>query len=289
MKMSINIYIDGDILVYQSMWGANSTKDIKKKLDQTIASIMSELEGSTGKIAIKGSDNFRKEIYPEYKGHRKKELTEQEKEFFAYSYDYLQNGWGAIPANGMEADDLLAIWNTEKPGIIVSIDKDLLQVPGLHFNTRNKEYTNVTEDEGSLLLHTQVLMGDSVDNITGLKGIGKVKAAKVMEGVPVSQHLSAVKSFWQKTFGRGWEDDLQLNMDLIYLKRSMDDRYDIRTGKRFVKTVRNSNREGLEVNTNVSSNDGVRVGTRNSISTNEEGSSKTTKETNSIGSIVADF
>ena len=289
MKMSINIYIDGDILVYQSMWGANSTKDIKKKLDQTIASIMSELEGSTGKIAIKGSDNFRKEIYPEYKGHRKKELTEQEKEFFAYSYDYLQNGWGAIPANGMEADDLLAIWNTEKPGIIVSIDKDLLQVPGLHFNTRNKEYTNVTEDEGSLLLHTQVLMGDSVDNITGLKGIGKVKAAKVMEGVPVSQHLSAVKSFWQKTFGRGWEDDLQLNMDLIYLKRSMDDRYDIRTGKRFVKTVRNSNREGLEVNTDVSSNDGIRVGTRNSISTNETGSSKTTKETDSIGSIVADF
>ena len=289
MKMSINIYIDGDILVYQSMWGANSTKDIKKKLDQTIASIMSELEGSTGKIAIKGSDNFRKEIYPEYKGHRKKELTEQEKEFFAYSYDYLQNGWGAIPANGMEADDLLAIWNTEKPGIIVSIDKDLLQVPGLHFNTRNKEYTNVTEDEGSLLLHTQVLMGDSVDNITGLKGIGKVKAAKVMEGVPVSQHLSAVKSFWQKTFGRGWEDDLQLNMDLIYLKRSMDDRYDIRTGKRFVKTVRNSNREGLEVNTDVSSNDDVRVGTRNSISTNEKGSSKTTKETDSIGSIVADF
>jgi len=287
--MSINIYIDGDILVYQSMWGANSTKDIKKKLDQTIASIMSELEGSTGKIAIKGSDNFRKEIYPEYKGHRKKELTEQEKEFFAYSYDYLQNGWGAIAANGMEADDLLAIWNTEKPGIIVSIDKDLLQVPGLHFNTRNKEYTNVTEDEGSLLLHTQVLMGDSVDNITGLKGIGKVKAAKVMEGVPVSQHLSAVKSFWQKTFGRGWEDDLQLNMDLIYLKRSMDDRYDIRTGKRFVKTVRNSNREGLEVNTDVSSNDGVRVGTRNSISTNKKGSSKTTKETDSIGSIVADF
>ena len=289
MKMSINIYIDGDILVYQSMWGANSTKDIKKKLDQTIANIMSELEGSTGKIAIKGSDNFRKEIYPEYKGHRKKELTEQEKEFFAYSYDYLQNGWGAIPANGMEADDLLAIWNTEEPGIIVSIDKDLLQVPGLHFNTRNKEYTNVTEDEGSLLLHTQVLMGDSVDNITGLKGIGKVKAAKVMEGVPVSQHLSAVKSFWQKTFGRGWEDDLQLNMDLIYLKRSMDDRYDIRTGKRFVKTVRNSNREGLEVNTDVSSNDGVRVGIRDSISTNEEGGSKTTKETDSIGSIVADF
>jgi len=252
--MSINIYIDGDILVYQSIWSATSTKDIKKKLDQTIASIMGDLEGSTGKIAIKGKGNFRKNIYPAYKGNRKKELTKQEEEFFSYAYKYLEDSWKAVPAHDMEADDLLAMWNTEEPGIIVSIDKDLLQVPGLHFNTRKKEYTHMTEDEASLLLHTQVLMGDSVDNITGLKGIGKVKAAKVMEGVHVSKHLDTVKSFWQKTFGRGWEDNLQLNMDLVYLKRSMDDRYDIRKGTRFIPKVRDNSGAGL-VNTNDVSSD----------------------------------
>ena len=251
--MSINIYIDGDILVYQSIWGANTTKDIKKKLDQTIAGIMGDLEGSTGKIAIKGEGNFRKDIYPAYKGNRKKELTEQEKEFFAYAYDYLANGWKAVRADNMEADDLLAMWSTEEPGIIVSIDKDLLQVPGLHFNTRKKEYTNVTEEDASLLLHTQVLMGDSVDNIPGLKGIGKVKAAKVMEGVHVSKHLDTVKTFWQNTFGRGWEDNLQLNMDLIYLKRSMDDRYDIRKGTRLISEVRDNSGGGLDSTSDVSS------------------------------------
>ena len=232
MTMSINIYIDGDILVYQCIWGAKSTKDIKKKLDQTISNIMSDLEGGKGKIAIKGIGNFRKDIFPEYKGNRKKELTEEEKEFFAFAYEYLENNWNAVPAHGMEADDLLAIWSTEEAGIIVSIDKDMLQVPGLHFNTRRKEYQNVDEEEASLILHTQVLMGDSVDNIAGLRGIGKVKAAKVMASVPMSQHLSAVKKFWQESFGRGWEDNLQLNMDLVYLKRTPEDRYNTRTGKR---------------------------------------------------------
>jgi 5'-3' exonuclease len=254
MKMSINIYIDGDILVYQSIWSAKTTKDIKKRLDQTISSIMSDLEGSTGKIAIKGIGNFRKDIYPPYKGNRKKELTEQEKEFFAYAYDYLETTWKSVPAHDMEADDLLAMWNTKEPGIVVSIDKDLLQVPGLHFNTRKKEYTHISEEEASLILHTQVLMGDSVDNITGLKGIGKVKAAGVMENIPMARHLETVKKFWQKSFGRGWEDDLQLNMDLIYLRRTADDRYDIRKGTRFIPKVRDNSGGGL-VNTNdVSSN-----------------------------------
>jgi hypothetical protein len=282
MMMSINVYIDGDILVYQSIWSATSTKDIKKKLDQTIASIMSELEGSTGKIAIKGKGNFRKEVYTEYKGNRKKELTEQEKEFFAYAYDYLETSWDSVPADGMEADDLLAIWSTETPGIIVSIDKDLLQVPGLHYNTRKKEYINMSEEEASLLLHTQVLMGDSTDNIPGLRGIGKVKAAKVMAGIPMSQHLSTVKSFWQKSFGRGWEDDLQLNMDLIYLKRSMNDRYDTRTGKRFNPQVRDTNRKGLDSSGTVSSNNESRLDTRSNDSNNQDRSSIQPEEAHSF-------
>jgi len=250
--MSTNIYIDGDILVYQSIWGATSTKDIKKKLDQTIVNIMSDLEGGNGMIAIKGVGNFRKDIYPEYKGNRKKELTEEEKKFFEYAYNYLKEGWKSVTADDMEADDLLAMWQTEEPGIIVSIDKDMLQVPGLHYNTRRKEYMNINEEEASLLLHTQVMMGDSVDNIPGLRGIGKVKASKVLEGVPMSQHLSKVKDFWKQYYGRGWEDNMQLNMDLIYLRRTLDDRYDIRTGRRAIKDLQHKGGKELESSRRVS-------------------------------------
>lgn len=252
--MSTNIYIDGDILVYQSIWGAKKTKDIKKKLDQTITNIMSDLEGGKGKIAIKGIGNFRKDIYPPYKGNRKKELTEEEKEFFEYAYQYLKDGWNSITADDMEADDLLAMWQTEEPGIVVSIDKDMLQVPGLHYNTRRKEYININEEEASLLLHTQVMTGDSTDNITGLKGIGKVKASKVLVDVPMSQHLNKVKDFWKEHYGRGWEDNMQLNMDLIYLRRTPNDRYDIRTGRRAIKNIQHKSGKGLESSRPIPSN-----------------------------------
>ena len=252
--MSTNIYIDGDILVYQSIWGATSNKDIKKKLDQTITNIMSDLQGGNGMIAIKGIGNFRKDIYPPYKGNRKKELTQEEKDFFEYAYNYLKDGWKAVTADDMEADDLLAIWQTRDPGIIVSIDKDMLQVPGLHYNTRRKDYTNISEEEASLLLHTQVMMGDSTDNIPGLRGIGKVKASKVLEDVPMNQHLSKVKDFWKEHYGRGWEDNMQLNMDLIYLRRTLDDRYNICTGRRTTKNIQHKSREGLESSRSISSN-----------------------------------
>lgn len=285
----MNVYIDGDILVYQSIWSAKSIKDIKKKLDQTIASIMSDLEGDVGKIAIKGSNNFRKEIYPEYKNNRKKELTKQEKEFFDFGYKYLEESWGAIPAHGMEADDLLAIWSTEEPGIIVSIDKDMLQVAGLHFNTRKKEYCNMTEEEASLFLHTQVMMGDSVDNITGLRGIGKVKAAKVLENIPMAQHLSTVKSFWLKQFGRGWEDNLQLNMDLVYLKRNKDDRYNTRTGERAVSKVRNNSRTRLEPSSTVSSKLQQQVDTDVSLGSQSKGSNLRTHDSHDSKECRSDF
>jgi len=285
----MNVYIDGDILVYQSIWSAKSTKDIKKKLDQTIASIMSDLEGDVGKIAIKGKNNFRKKIYSEYKNNRKKELTEQEKKFFDYGYKYLEKSWGAIAAEGMEADDLLAIWSTEEPGIIVSIDKDMLQVPGLHFNTRKKEYYNITEEDASLFLHTQVMMGDSVDNITGLKGIGKVKAARVLNNVPMAKHLSTVKSFWLKEFGRGWEDNLQLNMDLVYLKRNKDDRYDTRTGERAVSKIRNNSRKRLEPSSNVSSKLQQQVDTDVSVISQSKGSDIRTHDTHDSEKCRSDF
>ena len=129
----------------------------------------------------------------------------------------------------------------------------MLQVPGLHYNTRRKDYTNITKEEASLLLHTQVMMGDSTDNIPGLKGIGKVKAAKVLERIPMDRHLSTVKEFWKKHFGRGWEDNMQLNMDLIYLRRTLNDRYDIRTGRRAIKELQHKGGKELESPRRVSS------------------------------------
>jgi 5'-3' exonuclease len=62
----------------------------------------------------------------------------------------------------------------------VSIDKDLLQVPGMHYNWVRDEKILVTPEVGLRKLYQQVLTGDGTDNIPGIYGIGDVKARKLI-------------------------------------------------------------------------------------------------------------
>ena len=217
-------YIDGDILVHRAIWNS-SRSDVKRKINIAIVAIMEHLELPVGRIAIRGPDNFRKTRTNDYKANRKKDDDPKKLELMILAYEHLKEHWGAEEATGMEADDLLAIWQTETPGVIVSVDKDMLQVPGWHYNTRTNNYREVSEEEASLLLHTQMLTGDSTDNIKGLHGIGPVKAKRILAGVPAKNHLSHVRAAWQKHHGQGWEAALQLCTDLVYLRRSEGDQY----------------------------------------------------------------
>ena len=63
--------------------------------------------------------------------------------------------------------------------VIVTVDKDLLQIKGNHWNPVKKE-ADVVEDGYELFL-TQWLTGDATDGYPGLKGIGPKKAAKFIE------------------------------------------------------------------------------------------------------------
>ena len=71
--------------------------------------------------------------------------------------------------------------DTKEPCVIVSLDKDLKQVPGLHYNFVKKEFDTVTPQQGLINFYTQFLVGDTSDNIRGCTGIGPVKARKAFE------------------------------------------------------------------------------------------------------------
>jgi 5'-3' exonuclease len=72
-------------------------------------------------------------------------------------------------------------WEDEKEqSVIVSIDKDLLQIPGSHYNFVKSEFTEVSEEEGMFSFYIQLLMGDSTDNVSGCPGIGPKKAEKAL-------------------------------------------------------------------------------------------------------------
>ena len=80
---------------------------------------------------------------------------------------------------------------------VVGIDKDLLQIPGNHYNFVKRELRFVDDDEAHLLLMRQCLTGDSADNIPGIRGIGPKKADKLLSGVPKERRWNRVRAAWR--------------------------------------------------------------------------------------------
>lgn len=131
---------------------------------------------------------FRRRIDPEYKANRKGQrkplgFKALRAEVLAMPYAYIHYE--------LEADDAISIlaWRARAEGrhyVIVSGDKDLRQIPGIHYNPWKQggaEITDVTEEESWRLTWLQCLMGDSTDGVPGCPGIGPKTAAKLLDPV----------------------------------------------------------------------------------------------------------
>lgn len=128
-----------------------------------------------------GVGNFRDTLATraKYKGNRDAMARPTH---YAAIRDYLIDKWGAAYTAGQEADDAIGIDMTTYPdSVCVSFDKDLLQLPGTHYNWVTKEESVVVKSKGTKFFYQQVLSGDPVDNVPGCAGIGPVKAAKALD------------------------------------------------------------------------------------------------------------
>lgn len=131
-------------------------------------------------VAFLTAGSHRYSFYPEYKANRKKlEKPRFLKELTAYAIETL----GFCRVDGYEADDLVNMCKEQLGDntLIVHTDKDLDQIPGNHFNYKKPEFYDVSEDTAQLNLWTQVITGDSIDNIKGIPGKGSAFAAKVFK------------------------------------------------------------------------------------------------------------
>jgi DNA polymerase-1 len=160
---------------------------------------------------------FRHDLLPTYKGNRKDAPPLVLRDLKEWS----KGEWDSRTKPGLEADDVLGILATHGrliPGekIIVSADKDLQQIPGLHMNARapHEGVFRVQHEYAERFLWQQVLEGDSTDNYSGCPGIGAVKAAKLLE-CPRSLWTTRVQEAYEKA-GRTAEDmDVQINVARI--------------------------------------------------------------------------
>ena len=121
-------------------------------------------------------DNFRKKIYPEYKGHRNRKKPCGYKRVISALHD----DYHVIIMPELEADDAMGIYATTHPDcVIVSPDKDMRQIPGhlYDFNTS----TLITEEDGIHWHYIQTLAGDATDGYSGCPGIGVKRATTLFE------------------------------------------------------------------------------------------------------------
>lgn len=141
------------------------------------------VEPSQTVLCITGPGNWRRDVLPSYKGHRKRKPPGYSK---LQEWIQEESGYQTFLRDGLEADDclgILATCNTIKGRkVIWSGDKDLMQIPGEHLVLGTKpEIVTVQERDGELLHVKQALTGDVTDGYTGLKGFGPVSVQKLLE------------------------------------------------------------------------------------------------------------
>ena len=177
--------IDADILVYRVGFTTNELPPgiALARMDETIGGILRHLNTTNYKTYITSTDksNFRYDLDPQYKAGR----TQPKPEHYDLLRNHLIMTHGAEIAYGQEADDELGIdmglLQAQSP-ILVSIDKDLDQITGTHFNFVRGTVYDVTPLQGLRTFYTQLLTGDTVDNVKGIYGIGPKKAANLLDG-----------------------------------------------------------------------------------------------------------
>ena len=216
------ILIDADILVYRVGWSCNekSESNAITKMDDLIEDILGQLsadkETSHYVLYLTGRGNFRTEYATTaiYKGNRK---DKEKPVHIQLLRQHLIDNWAAVVTEGEEADDAIAIAGTKHGDktIMVSLDKDFDQIPGWHYNFVKKKRYYVTPEEGMLFFYRQILMGDRIDNIIGIYGIGEKKSAKLLEDCVTEQdYYSKCVEMYD-----GDEDRVLENGRMLWLRR----------------------------------------------------------------------
>tara|TARA_B100000530_G_scaffold203520_1_gene129887 strand:- start:231 stop:947 length:717 start_codon:yes stop_codon:yes gene_type:complete len=165
-------------------------------------------------LYFSSTENFRKKIYPDYKGHRMKRKPLGYKRLV----NYCRENHNFKLIEGLEADDTIGIEATRHANpnnIIVSPDKDMRQIPSVLWNLTD-DVVEITEEEGDRWHLVQSLSGDPTDGYSGCPGIGVKRATELLDKNE-NQWEAVCKAYRDRGLS---DDDALLNARLAKILRN---------------------------------------------------------------------
>lgn len=198
----------------------NAVKDIEQTYPGSEVSYLTFVSGN------KERENFRKAVDPLYKAHRK---AEHRPTYLPDLLEYLLQYHNGFATEGCEADDFFGHAQSDarkqnQLPIVVSVDKDLKQLHGMHYDLVKKVFEEVSPGQADLVFWRQMLQGDAADNITGITGVGAVKAKRYLpDGTDNQKAQEIVCSYYQREYEDGWKEPYNKNAQLLWIWRTIPD------------------------------------------------------------------
>lgn len=203
------ILVDGNNLLFRSYYATAYTGNFMRNSEgfptnglfgfvNMINKIISEEKPTYIAVAFDVGKTFRHEKYSEYKGGRDETPDDLKKQFPVAKKILEAMGIKYLECPGYEADDIIGTLakmvdiDDDFIATIISSDKDLLQLISNDVEVKllkQKDFIRMNHDtfvetygiEPIRMVDLKGLMGDSSDNIPGVKGIGEKTALKLLQ------------------------------------------------------------------------------------------------------------
>ena len=205
-----------DVIIAQSDF-----KETLKVFERELRKIKTAMMEDELVLYFSSPRNFRKEIFPDYKGHRNRRKPLGYKRLV----NHCRDNYNVVIRDGLEADDSLGIDATRyasTDNIIVSPDKDMRQIPGVLWDMTN-DVEEILPAMGRRWHLIQSLAGDPTDGYAGCPGIGVKRASDLLNKHADKPWEALCGAYREKGLS---DDDALLNARLAKILQHEDYDYD---------------------------------------------------------------
>lgn len=177
--------LDADSILYIAGWDKDNkcySEDFEltcKQADSFITHILLSVKATHYIGFLSPSQSFRKLQFTSYKANRDKLIRPP---LIHEMKVYLMTRWLFRRLDNLEADDGVNICKKLiSDSVICSPDKDVLNLPGTHYNYKKDEWVTTSEESAIRYFWEDMIIGQSGDGISGLKGKGKAYVKEVFK------------------------------------------------------------------------------------------------------------